>query len=636
MSRWISPRWTGTTLRTLALCPGSRCGRLVHDASNEPLVNAIVLCDLPRAERADYLLGARGIILLRGPLLSHLSLLLREFGLPTVALSASVGEEAAAVLHPGDAAFIDGDSGTVHLPGGDPESRKRAAEILDALHELENGSTDRHAEYWCALPIDELEFAWTAVALYDALTPVIAQKFESWTRERLETNAPQVLETLLDRLRMRLLERCQRARRVLRETRELEPLGPLEDRLIQDGKRDLDCLARLDAATADLEMAIRHVRRDITARREATRAYLRTEVERASALDDAHWRRNYADLLRLRQEAQAAGVELAIRAAFEARLEARSRPDAPRGSFAQLVEGGSDEALDRSRVGGKAAGLAQLQPRLPGDCRVPAGFIVTTAAYRDFMRGDNPVPRLSSPNDPVAGRIGEQLSRRPLPGPLIEALERRLAARPDAIWAVRSSSTAEDLPQKSLAGQFQSFLGVRGVDEVTRYVREVWKSGWTPSVLRALAWSGRTPDRMAMAVLIQEWIDPEVAGVLRTSDPTERSTGFLVNAAYGMGVGISSGEVNGDLFWLRREGSVSEFVSGNATFCLIRGDDPARPVRSELSPEQLGKACLDDNRLARLARLGRRLHEAFGCPLDLEFGFGSDDVLYVFQVRRLS
>jgi hypothetical protein len=636
MSRWISPRWTGMTLRTLALCPGSRCGRLVHETAEQSFATAIVLCDLPRAERADRLLGARGVILLRGPLLSHLSLLLREFGVPTVALSSAAGKEAAAVLKPGSVAFIDGDDGTIHLPGGDAEARKRAAELLDALHDLEEDSTDKHAEFWRDLPIDELEFAWTAVALYDALAPETAQHFESWTRKRLESEAPQILETLLDRLRMRLLERCQRARRVLRETRELESLGPLEDGLIQDGNRDLERLARLDAATADLEMAIRHVRRDITARREATRALLRTEVERASALDDPHWRRNYGDLLRLRQEAQGAGVEQAIRAPFEARLEARARLDTPRGSLVHLVEGGSDEALDRARVGGKAAGLAQLQPHLPGDCRIPAGFIVTTAAYRDFMRGDNPVPRPSSTDEPGAARVAELLSRRPLPAQLVEALERRLAARPEAIWAIRSSSTAEDLPQKSLAGQFQSFLGVRGAEDVRRFVREVWKSGWTPAVLRALAWSGRSPDRMAMAVLIQEWIDAEVAGVLRTHDPTGRSSGFLVNAAYGMGLGISSGEVAGDLFWLHPDGSVSEQVRGNATFCLVRGDEQAQPVRSELSPAQLSQTCLDEARLARLARLGRRLHEAFGCPLDLEFGFGPDDVLYVFQIRRLS
>jgi phosphohistidine swiveling domain-containing protein len=223
-------------------------------------------------------------------------------------------------------------------------------------------------------------------------------------------------------------------------------------------------------------------------------------------------------------------------------------------------------------VGGKAAGLARM---IKAGERVPAGFCVTTTAYR-------------------AGVIPE--------AELVQAYERLGGGA----VAVRSSATAEDLPDASFAGQQDTFLGVAGAAALIDAVRKCWDSLHTA---RAIAYRGtRQIDEAQMAVLVQRMIDPSVAGVLFTANPiTGRRTEMVVDAAPGLGTAVVDGSV------------VPEHY-------ILNQDPPAVPKGG----------CLNAEQLRDLHAAGQRLQELFGSPQDIEWALDRDGSLWLLQSRPIT
>lgn len=217
---------------------------------------------------------------------------------------------------------------------------------------------------------------------------------------------------------------------------------------------------------------------------------------------------------------------------------------------------GLDEATDTSQVGGKGAGLAALR-RIDG-VRVPPGFCVTTAAF-------------------AAG--------------LTTAVERevRAAVRPGVAYAVRSSATTEDAAGASAAGQHDSFLGVTGADAVLGRTRDVWAS-----LDSEHATAYRAGRRAAMAVVVQELVDPVASGVLFTADPVSGNRRVsVVEATRGFGDALVAGRVDPDVLRVR-DGVVVE-------------------RRLTAAP------ALDEAQVLELVALGRRVEEHLGAPQDIEW-----------------
>ncbi|HEX4824976.1 MAG TPA: PEP/pyruvate-binding domain-containing protein [Candidatus Polarisedimenticolaceae bacterium] len=271
--------------------------------------------------------------------------------------------------------------------------------------------------------------------------------------------------------------------------------------------------------------------------------------------------------------------------------------------------------LARQDVGGKAAGLSAVM----NQCRVPSGFVVTAAAYRRHIEGevDEKLRRASDSRHARAAILAS-----PVPGDVrnsIEAASRELSA---SRLAVRSSATIEDGPQGTLAGLFDSRLGVSPASLVSS-VRATWASLWNE---RAIAYLGGFPSAACQAVLVQAVVPTSPSGVFETDGDT-----VTVNAAWGLGEAIAQGEVAGDLFRLRA--STGEILSSEivpaATWIVL---DPNHPgtIEEPLPDELRGRPSLTTDQLETLAAAARTL----GPGRIVEWGFDDSGNLVVFQVRR--
>ncbi|MCS6866100.1 MAG: PEP/pyruvate-binding domain-containing protein [Gemmataceae bacterium] len=255
-------------------------------------------------------------------------------------------------------------------------------------------------------------------------------------------------------------------------------------------------------------------------------------------------------------------------------------------------------------VGGKGFNLGKLvQAGLP----VPPGFVVTTAAYR----------RLAAHglrSDPE----------------LVQAIRAAYAQIGGGFVAVRSSATAEDASDTSFAGQQETILGVAG-EAVVDAIERCWQSLFSA---RAVAYRRRQQldeAGLAMAVVVQQLVPAEVAGVLFTRDPLD-ATGrqMLVEAAWGLGESVVSGRVQPDRYTLDRvSGRVLDRQRGSKALRVdVAGE-------THVPPEQQQQFCLDDPALAHLADLGRQVEAFYGEPRDVEWAYAAGR-FYVLQARPIT
>ncbi len=250
-----------------------------------------------------------------------------------------------------------------------------------------------------------------------------------------------------------------------------------------------------------------------------------------------------------------------------------------------------DEPLDAQHYGGKAARLSTcLRAGLP----VPPGI----ALHPDL------VARLAQGHLPSCERT---------------LLEQHLACFGTAALAVRSSAIGEDGADASFAGQHETRLNVRGLDGVLSATIAVWASGQTESARRYRARMGITGETQ-VAVLIQELVPAEVAGVLFTCDPLSGMRDrWIVEASWGLGEAVVEGLVTPDHYTLTPGGALLACQIGSKETAIIpdaQGGTSQHPVGD---PARVRQACLDEEALARLAALGAACEDLFGPAQDIEW-----------------
>ena len=282
-------------------------------------------------------------------------------------------------------------------------------------------------------------------------------------------------------------------------------------------------------------------------------------------------------------------------------------------------------AIDRTQValaGGKGASLGELS-RIEG-IRVPAGFCVTTGAFRRVVAAapgiDAALDRLSrlGPGDleeirAVSGEARRTIEALAIPDDLRATIVRSLAALgEDAAYAVRSSATAEDLPTTSFAGQHDTYLDVVGSTAILRHVSRCWASLFTERAVASRLRNGLSHRDAHMAVVVQRMVFPQAAGVLFTADPvTGDRKVATVEAGVGVGDALVSGRVNTDVFTVRGGEILSKSIA--------TAEQPA----------------LTDGQVLQLARLGRRIEAHFGHPQDIEWCL-VDDGFWIVQSRPIT
>jgi pyruvate, water dikinase len=287
------------------------------------------------------------------------------------------------------------------------------------------------------------------------------------------------------------------------------------------------------------------------------------------------------------------------------------------------------------RAGGKGASLARMAGLgLP----VPPGFVIPADALVTSLPDAGQELRHL-----LAGGVSREMAERARAlvlaaepaGQLVEAIGsayRELGDEPPV--AVRSSARAEDSESASYAGQQESYLHIRGLEEVVRRVRDCWASFFSE---RALFYRGRKGalDDLGMAVVVQRMVAADVAGVLFTCEPVHRrSDRMVVEAVFGLGEAAVSGQLTPDHFVIARDGEVKKRRIAVQPFAVVSapaGGTTERP----LSAEEGGAATLDEGQLRVLARIGDDLEQRLGVPQDIEWAL-ADGELYVLQARPVT
>ena len=305
----------------------------------------------------------------------------------------------------------------------------------------------------------------------------------------------------------------------------------------------------------------------------------------------------------------------------------------------QVLALAEEHCTDVQEAGGKGASLARLAAM---GLQVPPGFVVCCDALEDALgdRAGELRAAIADAGDESrlaasAARAQEILRTARLPGAMDLDIRARYAELgDDAPVAVRSSAASEDGDAASFAGQQETYLNVRGGDEVIARIHDCWASFFTERALFYRARKGSLDD-LGMAVVVQELVSADVAGVMFTVDPVHgRKDRILVEAVLGLGEAVVSGEVTPDHYLLKRDGRVARQTIATQPF-MIRGVPGGGVEQQALTPEEGGRRKVDDAMLAELARLGCRLQEHLGAPQDVEWAI-SGGRLYILQARPVT
>ncbi|MDA8038668.1 MAG: PEP/pyruvate-binding domain-containing protein [Actinomycetota bacterium] len=293
-----------------------------------------------------------------------------------------------------------------------------------------------------------------------------------------------------------------------------------------------------------------------------------------------------------------------------------------------------ESAKDAEGIGGKAAGLGEM---LALGLRVPAGFVVTEAAYDSFLarsgleRHARELAALHG--DPqemsaAAAALRGRIEATPLPDNLVHEildaygeLERRCGVAAVNV-AVRSSASAEDLPGASFAGQQDTYLGVtRGA--LVDAVRRCWASLFSERAVAYRAQMGFPLADVSIAVVVQKLVNARASGVMFTMNPvTGNPFEVVIEANWGLGESVVAGMVVPDRFVVSKHDGAVRRELGQKTQAAVVGLGGHRMI--DLPEERQGALCLADTEVFELARLGRLMEQHYGEPRDVEWTVDSE------------
>lgn len=307
--------------------------------------------------------------------------------------------------------------------------------------------------------------------------------------------------------------------------------------------------------------------------------------------------------------------------------------------FADVGHGDVDVA------GGKGVGLGGLtQAGLP----VPPGFVLNTAAYADFVAANHleagirelaALPPLAAPQDyeDASKRIRALFTGGTMPAVIAAELGDAYGrlGNGDSAVAVRSSATAEDLASASFAGQQETYLNVRGTDALAEAVTDCWASLWTARAMAYRAREGVGPDAVRLAVVVQQMVDAEAAGVMFTANPANgRRDQIVISAAWGLGESVVSGTVTtDDVVVEAATGSVLSRRTADKEVMTVYADHGTR--EQPVPAARRRQPVLDNQSAAALAGYGSRIAHHFGVPQDIEWARAAGE-FFILQSRPIT
>jgi len=294
----------------------------------------------------------------------------------------------------------------------------------------------------------------------------------------------------------------------------------------------------------------------------------------------------------------------------------------------------SDSRADLETVGGKGMSLSRL---VNAGIPVPDGFHVTTEAYRQFVAANNLQAKIlgalrnadiAQPDslETVSTTIGKLFTDSKIPSDVEAAIREAydiLDNRKSV--AVRSSATAEDLPDASFAGQQETYLNIQGTESVWDAVKKCWASLWTARAIAYRLKNNIDQNAVALAVVVQELVFAEAAGIMFTANPLNgKRDELVINAAWGLGEAVVAGAVTPDTLTVdKQKGKVIRREIAEKQIMTVRTEQGTSEV---IVPDsQKKKAVFSDAQAMELARLGMKIEEFYGMPMDVEWAWMSEE-----------
>src|SRR5438034_4900239 len=318
-------------------------------------------------------------------------------------------------------------------------------------------------------------------------------------------------------------------------------------------------------------------------------------------------------------------------------------------SFIPLVLALDDASATLEQVGGKGASLARMAAAgLP----VPPGFHITTAAYRRFVTENGLQEKILAAVSGVSAavtadqpasleeasrQIGRLFANSVMPDDIAEAIRQAYAelGGDDLPVAVRSSATAEDLPELSFAGQQETYLNMHGAAMVLEAVKRCWASLWTARAIDYRARHHIAQEEVSLAVVVQELVPAEAAGILFTANPlTGARDQVMINAAWGLGEAIVGGQVTPDTVVVdRASGAITEQEINKKDVMTVRTREGTH--EEPVPAERRAQAVLSPAQAAELARIGVQIEDLYGQPMDIEWAL-HDGRISIVQARPIT
>jgi pyruvate,water dikinase len=306
-------------------------------------------------------------------------------------------------------------------------------------------------------------------------------------------------------------------------------------------------------------------------------------------------------------------------------------------------------------VGGKNASLGEMiNAKMP----VPPGFAVSAYAYEKFIvetRIAKVIYKIindtvTDPNDPkqytvASEKIRALIEKSRMPKAIENAVKsaykelNKMLDLKDVFVAVRSSATAEDLPDASFAGQQETYLNVRGVDDLLDKIVKCWSSLFTPRAIFYRNEKGFAHEKVFISVGVQKMVDSRAAGVMFTLNPvTGDMDEFVIEGNYGLGETVVSGVVNPDDFVVDKKTlRIKERRISKKTIQYVRDPNTGKTIHLDVPEDKQKETCISDEEIFRLAELGKLIENHYGRPMDIEWAIDKDlsfpKNIFVVQAR---
>jgi len=301
-------------------------------------------------------------------------------------------------------------------------------------------------------------------------------------------------------------------------------------------------------------------------------------------------------------------------------------------------------------AGGKGANLGELtQAGIP----VPPGFVITSATYQKFMDETGITQEIMDILDALdvnnnkelqesARKIKKIIKETEIPDEIrsliieaYNALCHRIG-KENTFVAVRSSATAEDLPEASFAGQQDTYLNVKGPEDLMKYVRKCWASLFGARAIFYREENNFDHSKVYIAVVVQEMVDAEKAGVMFTVHPSTGEEKILIEGAWGLGEGVVSGTVTPDTYWLdKATGKILEQQVSEKKTMFQKKTENGQTVQVPVPDDLKNKRVLDAEELAQLAELGKKIQEHYQFPQDTEWAIENGKI-FMLQSRPVT